>query len=86
MAKRELDLVQFGAAWTKTAIDSWAFAAGVTVRPVFRGMNNGDVVIGERLSTQGILRAITRYADAIMPHDLRRASARFAFKGMGTVR
>ena len=39
-------------AWTKTAIDSWATAAGITAGTVFRGVNKGDVVIGERLSTQ----------------------------------
>ena len=55
-------------AWTKIAIDSWAAAAGITAGPVFRGVNKGDVVIGERLSTQGILRAVTRYAEAIAPH------------------
>jgi integrase len=68
-------------AWTKTAIDSWAAAAGIVAGPVFRGVNKGDVVIGERLSTQGILRTVTRYADAIAPHDLRRTFAKLAFKG-----
>ena len=68
-------------AWTKTAIDSWAAAAGIIAGPVFRGVNKGDVVIGERLSTQGILRTVTRYADAIAPHDLRRTFAKLAFKG-----
>ena len=62
-------------AWTKIAIDSWAAAAGITAGPVFRGVNKGDVVIGERLSTQGILRAVARYAEAIAPHDLRRYAA-----------
>ena len=59
-------------AWTKVAIDSWAAAAGITAGLVFRGVNKGDVAIGERLSTQGILRAVARYAEAIAPHDLRR--------------
>ena len=68
-------------AWAKTAIDSWAAAAGINAGPVFRGVNKGDVVIGERLSTQGILRAVARYADAIAPHDLRRTFAKLAFKG-----
>lgn len=68
-------------AWTKAAIDSWATAAGITAGPIFRGVNKGDVVIGARLSTQGILRAVTRYAEAIAPHDLRRTFAKLAFKG-----
>ena len=49
--------------------------------PVFRGMNKSNAVIGERLSTQGILRAVTRYLDAIAPRDLRRTFAKLAFKG-----
>jgi integrase len=67
--------------WTKAAIDSWATAAGIISGPVFRGVNKGDAVTGERLSTQGILRAVTRYAEAIAPHDLRRTFAKLAFKG-----
>jgi integrase len=68
-------------AWTKTAVDSWTMAAGITAGPVFRGVNKGDVVTGDRLSTQGILRTVTRYAEAIAPHDLRRTFAKLAFKG-----
>jgi integrase len=68
-------------AWTKAAIDAWAAAAGITAGPVFRGVNKGDVVTGERLSTQGIPRAVVRYADAIAPHDLRRTFAKLAFQG-----
>lgn len=67
--------------WTKTAIDSWAAAAGINAGPAFRGVNKGDVVTGDRLSTQGILRAVGRYADTIAPHDLRRTFAKLAFKG-----
>jgi integrase len=67
--------------WTKVAIESWAGAAGITGGPVLRGVNKGDVVTGDRLSTQGILRAVTRYADAIAPHDLRRTFAKLAFQG-----
>ena len=67
--------------WTKAAIESWAAAAGIISGPVFRGVNKGDVITGERLSTQGILRAVTRYAEAIAPHDLRRTFAKLAFKG-----
>jgi integrase len=68
-------------AWTKTAIDSWVTAASITAGPMFRGVNKGDAIAGERLSTQGIRRAVTRYADAIAPHDLRRTFAKLAFKG-----
>ena len=67
--------------WTKAAIESWGAAAGITAGPVFRGVNKGDVVTGDRLSTQGILRAVGRYAEAIAPHDLRRTFAKLAFKG-----
>ena len=68
-------------AWTKAAIDSWAVATGITAGLVFRGVNKGDVVTGERLSTQGVLRTVVRYADAIAPHDLRRTFAKLAFQG-----
>ena len=33
-------------AWTKTTIDSWSAAVGLTTGRVFRGVNKGDVVIG----------------------------------------
>jgi len=39
------------------------------------------MVTGDRLSTQGILREVWRYAEAIAPHDLRRTFAKLAFKG-----
>jgi integrase len=68
-------------AWTKAAIDTWAVATGITAGLVFRGVNKGDVVTGERLSTQGVLRTVVRYADAIAPHDLRRTFAKLAFQG-----
>ena len=67
--------------WTKAAVESWGAAAGITGGPVFRGVNKGDVVTGDRLSTQGILRAVARHAEAIAPHDLRRTFAKLAFKG-----
>jgi integrase len=67
--------------WSKAAIDAWSAAAGLTSGPVFRGVNKGDAITGERLSTQGILRAVTRYAEAIAPHDLRRTFAKLAYKG-----
>ncbi len=54
--------------------------AGITVGRVFRGVNKGDVVTGDRLSTQGILRAVRRYAEAIAPPNLRRTFAKLAFK------
>jgi integrase len=68
-------------AWTKAAVDAWAAAARITAGPVFRGVNKGDMVTGERLSTQGVLRAVARYADTIAPHDLRRTFAKLAFQG-----
>ena len=67
--------------WTKAAIESWTAAAGITFGPLFRGVNKGDMVTGDRLSTQGILREVWRYAEAIAPHDLRRTFAKLAFKG-----
>ena len=67
--------------WTKAAIDAWSSAAGIASGLVFRGVNKGDAVTGERLSSKGILRAVTRYAEAVAPHDLRRTFAKLAYKG-----
>jgi integrase len=68
-------------AWTKTAIDHWTAAAGIGTGPVFRGVNKGDAITGDRLSAQGILRAVVRYGRVIAPHDLRRTFAKLAYRG-----
>jgi integrase len=68
-------------AWSKTAIDAWAAAADVTEGHVFRPVNRGDKVIGERLSEKVVWQMLKTYVIAaglpdIAPHDLRRTTAK----------
>ncbi|PWT80795.1 MAG: integrase [Acidobacteria bacterium] len=67
--------------WCKAAIDQWAAAAGgLTSGAVFRGVNKGDNITGESLTSQGVWRCVAKYSD-IAPHDLRRTYAKLAHKG-----
>jgi integrase len=72
-------------AWAKTALDHWTAAAGIHSGRVFRGVNKGDRVVGEALSSQGVLRCVLEHAKGldgpIAPHDLRRTYAKLAHKG-----
>ena len=60
-------------------------AAGIHSGRVFRGVNKGDRVVGEALSSQGVLRCVLEHAQGldspIAPHDLRRTYAKLAHKG-----
>src|SRR5580704_13514203 len=64
--------------WVKVAIDSWTLAAGLVGGYVFRPVNRGDQVCGERLSEKVIWQFLRRYAEAagvpgkFAPHDARR--------------
>jgi integrase len=67
--------------WAKVAIDAWASAAGFAEGFVFRPVNRGDQVCGERLSEKVISQFLRRYAEAagvpgIAPHDARRTCAK----------
>jgi integrase len=66
--------------WTKTMIDAWAAAAGISSGLVFRGVNKGDHVTGDSLNAQGVLRCVEKYS-GVAPHDLRRTYAKLAHKG-----
>jgi site-specific recombinase XerD len=67
--------------WAKTAIDEWAAAAaGISTGSVFRGVNKGDHVTGDSLTSQGIWRCVEKYSN-VTPHDLRRTYAKLAHKG-----
>jgi site-specific recombinase XerD len=73
-------------AWTKTAIDSWTAAAGITAGVVFRALNKGGRLTGDRMTAQAIFEAVTLYGaqigmPALAPHDLRRSFAKLAHKG-----
>ena len=72
-------------AWAKTAIDQWTAAAEIQSGRVFRGVNKGDRVVGESLSSQGVLRCVEEHAQGldghIAPHDLRRTHAKLTYRG-----
>lgn len=68
-------------AWTKTAIDSWTSFAGVADGHLFRPVNRGDQVIGDRLSEKVVWQVLKPYVASIgvphvAPHDLRRTTAK----------
>ncbi|MCL4410207.1 MAG: tyrosine-type recombinase/integrase [Gammaproteobacteria bacterium] len=71
--------------WTKVLIDSWSRAAGLNEGHIFRSMNKGDKIIGQRTTTQAIWRAVQKYTRMISlsaaPHDLRRTFAKLAHRG-----
>jgi hypothetical protein len=61
-------------AWTKNAIDAWMSAAGVTEGHLFRPVNRGDQVFGDRLSEKFVWQMLKTYIvcaglPAIAPHD-----------------
>lgn len=73
-------------AWTKTALDAWGEASGLSEGRVFRPMNNRHEITGEVLLPQNIMEMVVRYGERIgvgkiAPHDLRRTFAKLAHKG-----
>jgi integrase len=68
-------------AWVKNAIDAWTSAAAVMDGHLFRPVNRGDQVRGERMSEKVVWQLLQPYALAagvpgIAPHDLRRSCAK----------
>jgi site-specific recombinase XerD len=64
-------------AWVKVAIDAWTSASAVAAGQVFRPVNRGGAVTGERLGEKVVWQMLRRYAaevgvPGIAPHDLRR--------------
>jgi site-specific recombinase XerD len=66
--------------WAKVAQDRWTAAAEVYEGSLFRGVNKGDRVTGDSLTSQGVWRCVEKYSD-VAPHDLRRTYAKLAHKG-----
>jgi integrase len=67
--------------WVKNAIDAWTSNAGVTPGYIFRPVNRGDQVRGERMSEKVVWQMLKTYAAEaglpdIAPHDLRRTTAK----------
>lgn len=72
--------------WTKQAIDEYLCRSTVTERIVFRPINKGGRIAGERMTEQAIYNMVVEYAQAlgfakVAPHDLRRTFAKLAHKG-----
>jgi len=72
--------------WTKAAIDAWSSRAGIGGGLVFRAVNKGDHVVGDRVTPQAIRNIVAGYAErlkhaGVAPHDLRRTFAKLAYKG-----
>ena len=79
-------------AWTKTALDAWATAAGNFLglgKPqntglVFCRINKGDNIVSDHISSQAIFDFVKKYGEMcemnIAPHDLRRTGAKLAHK------
>jgi len=67
--------------WVKVAVDAWTLAAGIGDGRIFRPVNRGDRVAGERLGEKVVWQMLQEYAKAvgltgIAPHDLRRTCAK----------
>src|SRR3984885_5486203 len=67
--------------WAKNAIDAWTTEAGLTEGHLFRPINRGDQVLGDRLSEKVVWQMLKSYVVAaglpdIAPHDLRRTTAK----------
>ena len=72
--------------WAKAAIDAWAFAARIDNGFLFRRVNKGGKLMGDRLTEQAVYNIVAGYAgqlehSGIAPHDLRRTFAKLAHKG-----
>jgi site-specific recombinase XerD len=68
-------------AWVKVATDAWTAASSAATGHVFRPVNRGGMVIGERLGEKVVWQMLKRYAaevgvPGIAPHDLRRTCAK----------
>jgi site-specific recombinase XerD len=72
--------------WAKATIDSWTYAARIDEGFIFRRVNKGGNLMGERMTEQAIYNIVISYAaklekQGIAPHDLRRTFAKLAHKG-----
>lgn len=72
--------------WAKVVIDKWTLAARIDEGFIFRRVNKGGNIMGERMTDQAIYNIVISYAEklkkkGIAPHDLRRSFAKLAHKG-----
>ena len=67
--------------WVKVAVDAWTSAGRVETGLVFRPINRGGKVWGQRITEKVVWQLLQRYASdvglpGIAPHDLRRTCAK----------
>ena len=72
--------------WAKACVDAWKSVARLEEGFVFRRVNKGGNLMGERVTPQAIRDIVVSYAEkleaaGIAPHDLRRTFAKLAHKG-----
>ncbi len=72
--------------WQAKEGQAYSSAAEVTEGIIFRPINKGGRITGERMTAQAIYNLVAQYARAlgfgkIAPHDLRRSFAKLAHKG-----
>ncbi len=72
--------------WAKACADAWKTVAHLEEGFVFRRVNKGGNLMGERMTEQAIYNIVAGYAErlekpGIAPHDLRRTFAKLAHKG-----
>lgn len=73
-------------AWAKAALDIYASNAQLTEGVIFRPINKGARLTGERMTEQAIYNLVFAYGGSVgfgklAPHDLRRTFAKLAHKG-----
>jgi len=71
--------------WAKAAVQAWQEAAGIRERHLFRSMNKGEWLAGEKVSVQTLWNVVGEYSVRtgikVAPHDCRRTYAKLAAKG-----
>src|SRR5262249_28222440 len=72
--------------WTKKAIDEYSGAASLIEGAVFRPINKGGRIVGDRMTEQAVYGLVVEYGAVLnqgklAPHDLRRTFAKLAHKG-----
>jgi len=76
--------------WAKQAIDAYKSESGLKSGIVFRPINRGGNVAGERMTEQAIYNLVAEYAEAaslgsVAPNDLRLTFAKLAHEGGSSV-
>jgi site-specific recombinase XerD len=72
--------------WAKVSIDAYASASGLSEGNIFRPINKGGRMTGERMTEHAIYNVVSEHSEGlsqgeIAPHDLRRTFAKLAHKG-----